>query len=50
MEENYEELKRRAAEYYAKNKVAEKLEEILNDMFLEDPKDVNGRLVGIVFY
>ena len=46
MEENFDELKKKAVEYYANNKVPEKLEEILNEMFYENPKDINGRLVG----
>lgn len=46
MDESFDELKKKAAEYYANNKVPERLEEILNDMFYEDPKDINGRLVS----
>ena len=46
MEENFDELKKKAAEYYASNQVPERLEDILNKMFLEDPKDINGRLVS----
>lgn len=37
-------LKQEAARYYAKNKVPQKLEEILNSMFYEKPEDVYGRL------
>ena len=43
--EDFDELKKRAAEYYSKNQVPERIEEILNKMFYEDPKDINGRLV-----
>lgn len=39
------EMKCKAASYYEKNKVPEKLEEILNSMFHEKPEDVYGRLV-----
>nr|CAB3242602.1 enolase-like protein ENO4 [Phallusia mammillata] len=37
-------LKQQAADFYAENKVPERLEEILNSMFFENPKDVYGRL------
>jgi len=45
--EDFNELKKKAAEYYSNNHVPERLEEILNKMFFEDPKDINGRLVSI---
>nr|XP_039263494.1 enolase 4-like [Styela clava] len=43
-EREFYELKQEAAKYYTKNKVPEKLEEILNSMFYEKPDDVYGRL------
>uniref|UniRef100_F6V8G3 Enolase 4 n=1 Tax=Ciona intestinalis TaxID=7719 RepID=F6V8G3_CIOIN len=41
---SYQELRQNAANYYAENAVAPKLEEILNKMFYEQPNDVYGRL------
>ena len=40
------ELKEKAAKYYAENGVPQKMEEILNGMFYENPDDVYGHLVG----
>ncbi|CAK8688098.1 unnamed protein product [Clavelina lepadiformis] len=44
MAESYNELKKLAAEYYMKNHVPERIEEILNNMFFENPRDIYGRL------
>lgn len=41
------ELKERAAKYYAENGVPQKMEEILNSMFYDNPPDVFGHLVCI---
>ena len=46
--EDFEELKKKATNYYAQNNVQERLEEILNKMFYEDPKDIYGRLVSSI--
>ena len=39
------ELKERAAKFYAENGVPQKMEEILNSMFYDNPADVYGHLV-----
>ena len=39
------ELKEQAARYYAENGVPEKMEDILNSMFYDNPKDVYGHVV-----
>ena len=44
------ELKEKAAKYYAENGVPQKMEEILNNMFYDNPADVYGHLVGIVSF
>uniref|UniRef100_H2YM26 Enolase N-terminal domain-containing protein n=1 Tax=Ciona savignyi TaxID=51511 RepID=H2YM26_CIOSA len=44
MTETYAELRQKAANYYAENEVAPKLEDILNKMFFEKPNDIYGRL------
>ena len=41
------ELKERAAKYYAENGVPQKMEDILNSMFYDNPSDVYGHLVGV---
>ena len=41
------ELKERAAKYYAENGVPQKMEEIMNDMFYDNPLDVYGHLVSL---
>ena len=41
------ELKEKAAKFYAENGVPQKMEEILNAMFYDNPPDVYGYLVGI---
>lgn len=38
-------LKKKARKYYQENGVPEKIEEIMNSMFYEDPSDVYGHLV-----
>ena len=42
------ELKEKAAKYYAENGVPQKMEEILNSMFYDNPSDVYGHLVGVI--
>ena len=42
---NLYELKERAIEYYSKNGVPERMEEILNSTFYDEPEDVYGHLV-----
>lgn len=42
--EKYE-LKEKAIAYYQENGVPQKMEEILNSMFLDNPEDVYGHLV-----
>ena len=39
--------KQRAVKFYQENGVPQKLEDILNSMFYENPADVYGRLVRI---
>jgi len=39
------ELKQKAAKFYADNGVPQKMEEILNSMFYDNPSDVYGHLV-----
>ena len=38
--------KQRAVKFYKENGIPERLEEILNSMFYENPPDVYGRLVS----
>ncbi|XP_053400724.1 enolase 4-like, partial [Mercenaria mercenaria] len=40
------ELKERAAKFYAENGVPQKMEEILNSMFYDNPADVYGHLAN----
>ena len=40
------ELKEKAAKYYAENGVPQKMEDILNSMFYDNPSDVYGHLVS----
>lgn len=40
------ELKEKAAKYYAENGVPQKMEEILNNMFYDNPSDVYGHLAN----
>ena len=42
------ELKQKAMEYYAENGVPQKMEEILNSMFYDQPNDVFGHIVSLV--
>ena len=42
-------LKMKAQQYYEENGVPEKVEDVLNSMFYDDPKDVYGHLVSTVF-
>ena len=39
------ETKLRAVKFYKENRIPEKLEDILNSLFFENPADVYGRLV-----
>ena len=43
------ELKKKAQCYYQENGVPQKIEEVLNSMFYDDPKDVYGHLVSVLF-
>lgn len=43
------EIKQRAMEYYTENGVPQKMEEILNNMFYDDPNDVYGHLVCFMY-
>ena len=40
------ELKERAAKYFGENGVPQKMEEIMNSMFYDNPPDVYGHLVN----
>ena len=42
------ELKQKAKAYYKENGVPQKMEEILNSMFFDNPRDVYGHLVRIL--
>ena len=41
------EMKMKAIEYYEQNGVPQKMEEILNNMFFDNPNDVYGHVVSI---
>ncbi|GAB1603626.1 hypothetical protein Ahia01_000643900 [Argonauta hians] len=41
-----EDLKRKAIEYYHANDVPHKIEEVLNDLFYDQPPDIYGYLVN----
>ena len=41
------ELKQKAVAFYKENSVPEKIEEVLNNMFFENPQDVYGYLVSL---
>lgn len=41
------EMKQRAVRYYKNNQVSEKLETLLNTMFVDDPQDIYGYMVNI---
>ena len=41
------ELKQQAVKYYSENGVPKKMEEILNQMFHDQPSDVYGHLVRV---
>ena len=41
------ELKEKAIAYYKDNGVPEKMEQILNAMFFDNPEDVYGHLVSV---
>lgn len=43
------ELKQRAVEFYAKHKVTDALEKLLNQLFIVAPSDVYGYMVGQEF-
>ena len=40
-------LKTKAMEFYAQNGVPEKMEDVLNTMFFDQPTDVYGHLVSL---
>jgi hypothetical protein len=42
------EAKQKAVKYYNENGVPQKIEEIMNTMFYDNPNDVYGYLVGLV--
>ena len=42
------ELKQAALKYYSENGVTERMEEILNNMFFENPDDAYGHLVSLM--
>lgn len=41
------EAKQKAVKYYNENGVPQKIEEIMNTMFYDNPNDVYGYLVGL---
>ena len=43
------ELKQKAQQYYQQNGVPQKIEEVLNSMFYDDPNDVYGHLVSVLY-
>lgn len=43
-----QELKQKAQTYYKNNGVPQKMEEVLNSMFFDNPNDVYGHLVSIL--
>ena len=47
---NLYELKQRAMDYYSKNGVPQRMEEIMNSTFYDNPDDVYGHLVCSVIY
>ena len=42
------EMKEQAKQYYGQNKVPEKMEDVLNSMFFDNPNDIYGYLVRII--
>lgn len=44
------ELKERAAKFYSENGVPQKMEDVLNSMFYDNPSDVYGHLVYTYLY
>lgn len=44
-EQEFYDLKMKAAEYYRANGVPQKMEGVLNDMFFDKPDDIYGYLV-----
>lgn len=44
-DQEFYDLKHRAAEYYRANSVPQKIEGVLNQMFLEKPDDIYGYVV-----
>lgn len=47
-DQEFYDLKNKAAEYYRSNGVPEKIEGVLNEMFFQKPNDIYGYLVGHV--
>ena len=47
---DFYELKQKAVTFYKENCVPEKLEEVLNNMFFENPQDVYGYLVSMLIH
>lgn len=44
-DQEFYDLKNKAAEYYRSNGVPQKIENVLNEMFWQKPDDINGYLV-----
>ena len=44
--EEYLEMKKRAVLYYKENEIPQKIEDILNKMYIENPDDIYGYLVS----
>jgi len=45
-DQEFYDLKNKAAEYYRSNGVPQKIESVLNEMFWQKPDDIYGFLVG----
>lgn len=48
-DQEFYELKNKAAEYYRSNGVPEKIEDVLNEMIVHKPNDIYGYLVGQIY-
>lgn len=48
-DQEFYELKNKAAEYYRSNGVPEKIEDVLNEMIVHKPNDIYGYLVGHIY-
>ena len=44
-ERDFYEMKKRACEFYTRNKVPQQIENVLNEMFFAKPDDIYGYLV-----